>query len=106
MERNAESCPYCGQVNLSGEDPRMLCGCFKAVKYRRICGALWKQSEDAAPMREIDERVMDVLKEAADLICLDLVDGLTVSLSDGTKVQIGGKVSRSARLKVEEKVTG
>lgn len=47
------SCPYCGQVNLSGEDARGLCGCFKAVKYRKIRRALDEVGLEAAPMPEV-----------------------------------------------------
>ena len=99
-----EACPYCGQANLSGEDARKWCGCVRAKKYRKILSALYNQSEDAEPMPEISAEVMAELQEFAHLICMRLADGVTAKLSDGTTVSIGAKVSRTVRLKVEEKV--
>lgn len=104
METVSKICPYCGQVNLSGEDPRLLCGCMKARKYRKILAALNKQSEEAEPMKEIDGEVMESLRVLAHWVCAMKIDSASVRLSDGTTVTIAGKVSRSARLKVEEKV--
>ena len=104
MGQQMETCPYCGQVNLSGGDPRMLCGCHAARKYRKILTALDKQSTQALPMLEIDEGVMMVLTDLAHYICALKVDSATLKLSDGTAVTIAGKVSRTKRLKVEEKV--
>lgn len=99
------SCPYCGQSVMGEEkDPRMVCGCHAARKYRKILDALDKQSGLADPMKPINEDVMHRLRQFADLICDHLVDGITAKLADGTTVVIGAKVSRSARLKVEEKV--
>ena len=86
------------------ENPRMTCGCPKARKYRKILAALDSQSEDAAPMPVIDPVILEDLRIFADLICRGMVDGVTVKLGDGTTVAMGGKVSRTARLKLEEKV--
>jgi hypothetical protein len=97
-------CPYCNQRSMKDGDARLSCGCFQAVRYRKILGALDKQSEEAAPMREIDEGVMAVLRECAHQVCALKIDKITANLRDGTTVSIGGKVSRSARLKMEEKV--
>lgn len=97
------SCPYCGQVMLN-ENPRMSCGCHAARKYRKILTALDKQSGLAETMKPIDDDILIVLRQCADLICDNLIDGITAKLADGTTVVIGAKVSRTARLKVEEKV--
>lgn len=96
-------CPYCGQISID-DDPRMSCQCRAARKYRKIITALEKQSGFADPMRPIEDDVLWVLRQGADLICAGLVTGITAKLADGTTVVIGAKVSRSARLKVEEKV--
>lgn len=102
--KESNVCPYCEQAVMDEGDPRLSCGCHKARKYRKILVALEKQSTNAAPMKEIDEDVMNGLRIFADLICLWKVDGITAKLADGTTVTIGAKVSRSKRLKVEEKV--
>ena len=98
------SCPYCGQVNLSGEDPRMLCGCVQAREYRRIWTALNEASIGKSPMREIDEDIMQVLYDTAHQIAAHNVVSAVMKLGDGTTVSIGGKVSRKAQVKVEKKV--
>lgn len=99
-----DACPFCGQINISGEDARDLCGCIQARKYRRICAALDEASSEAAPMREIDAGVMEMLYEAAHQIAAHNVASAVLKLSDGTTVSIGGKVSRKAQVKVEKKV--
>lgn len=105
MEDFTKECPYCGQsVMGEEEDPRMRCGCESARKYRKIITALKKQSGLMEGMDPIDEDVFDVLRQAADLICGKLLEGITAKLEDGSTVTIGSKVSRSKRLKVEEKV--
>ena len=101
---DGRSCPYCGQELMTDDDPLMSCACKPARKYRKILTALDKQSGLAEPMRPIDDDILDVLRQCADLICDNLIDGITAKLTDGTTVVIGAKVSRSARLKVEEKV--
>lgn len=101
---DGRSCPYCGQALMTDDDQRMSCACKPARKYRKIITALDKQSGLAEPMRPIDDDILDVLRQCADLICDDLVRSITAKLWDGTTVVIGAKVSRSARLKVEEKV--
>lgn len=97
-------CPYCHQQNMKDLDARLSCGCFQAVRFRKIYAALDKQSRQAEPMQEIDGDVMTALMECAHLICALKIDKITANLRDGTTVSIGGKVSRSARLKMEEKV--
>lgn len=104
MEDFTKECPYCGQANLTGEDARRYCGCWQARRYRKIIEALENQSSDAEPMKEIDEGIMAELKMMAHLCCKGRIVSVTVSLSDGTTVKIAGKVSRTARLKLEEKV--
>lgn len=101
---DGRSCPYCGQEIMTDDDPRMSCGCAAARKYRKIITALDKQSGLAEPMRPIDDNILDVLRQCADLICDHMISSITAKLWDGTTVVIGAKVSRSARLKVEEKV--
>ncbi len=98
------ACPYCGQEAMGEGDPRMSCRCMDARKYRKILGALDKSSARAAPMIPIDEDALNLMKDFAHLICDGAVDSVTVKLADRTTVVIGTKVSRSARLKVEEKV--
>lgn len=100
----SRSCPYCGQQLITDDDPRLVCACKPARKYRKILTALDMQSSFAEPMRPIDDNVLNVLHQCADLICDHLVDGITAKLADGTTVVIGAKVLRSVRLKVEEKV--
>ena len=102
-ELNKE-CPYCHQVNLTGEDARLYCGCYGARKYRKITAALDAVSTDAEPLREIDAGIMAGLYAFAHMISLGKATGITVNLMDGSKVTIGTKVSRSKRIKVEEKV--
>lgn len=104
-----EACPYCGQTTINdtkglNTDARLLCGCSRAKKYREIRGSLANVSTNAAPMQEIAEEAMDWLCEAAHLMCMYKIERAAVDLGDGTKVVISGKVSRSVRLKVEEKV--
>ena len=106
MEGFEKTCPYCGQEFMADGDPRMVCRCMDARKYRKILEALKKSSEEAAPMYEIAEDVMSLMKECAHLICDGAVDSVTVKLADRTTVVIGAKVTRTARLKVEEKVDG
>ncbi len=101
---DGRSCPYCGQEFLTDDDPRMICECKPARKYRKILAALDKQSGRAEPMRPIDDGILDVLRQCADLIGGHMISSITAKLWDGTTVVIGAKVSRSARLKVEEKV--
>lgn len=84
----------------------MCCGCYPARKYRKITAALKKQSGLMEAMDPIDEDVFDVLRQAADLVCGELLEGITAKLADGSTVTIGAKVSRTKRLKVEEKVDG
>lgn len=104
MEDYTKACPYCGQVNLSGEDARGLCGCFKTVKYRKIRHALDEVGFDAGPMPDIDEDVMQVLGAMAHLIVMGRISSAAVKLGDGTAVSVGGKVCRKATLKKERKV--
>lgn len=104
MEDYTKACPYCGQVNLSGEDARGLCGCFKAVKYRKIRRALDEIGLEAAPMPGIDEDVMQVLGAMAHLIVMGRISSAAVKLGDGTAVGVGGKVFRKVTLKKERKV--
>lgn len=104
MANFEESCPYCGQEAMGEGDPRLSCGCYSARKYRKMIAALEDQSENAAPMKPIADPVMVVLREMAHLCCMRKIDGAAVSVVDGTAVKIGGKVSRTVRLKFEEKV--
>lgn len=104
MEKIENACPYCGQEVMGEGDARQNCGCHAARKYRKMVAALEDQSENAHPMRPIADPVMVVLRELADLCCARKIDGAAVSVGDGTAVKIGGKVSRTVRLKVEEKV--
>lgn len=68
MSKASGVCPYCGQSVMGDGDARESCACHKARKYRKILAALDKQSSEAAPMKEIDEAVMDGLKLFAHLI--------------------------------------
>lgn len=104
MEDNTKACPYCGQVNLSGEDARTLCGCFKAKKFRKICISLADISLNAPLMQEIPEDVMTVLSGIAHLIVMGRISSAAVKLGDGTTVAVGGKVLRKATVKMERKV--
>lgn len=104
MEKIENACPYCGQEVMGEGDARQNCGYHAARKYRKMVAALEDQSENAHPMRPIADPVMVVLRELADLCCAHKIDGAAVSVVDGTAVKIGGKVSRTVRLKVEEKV--
>lgn len=104
MEIIENACPYCGQEVMGEGDARKNCGCHAARKYRKMVAALEDQSENAHPMRPIADPVMVVLRELADLCCAHKIDGAAGSVVDGTAVKIGGKVSRTVRLKVEEKV--
>lgn len=104
MGKIENACPYCGQGVLGEGDARKNCGCHAARKYRKMVEALEDQSENADPMRPIADPVMVVLRELAHLCCMRKIDGAAVSVGDGTAVKIGGKVSRTVRLKVEKKV--
>ena len=104
MEKIENACPYCGQEVMGEGDARKHCGCHAARKYRKMVEALEDQSENADPMRPIADPVMVVLHELAHLCCMRKIVGAVVSVGDGTTVKIGGKVSRTVRWKVEEKV--
>lgn len=106
MEGFEKTCPYCGQEVMDDGDPRCSCGCYRARKFRAILNALGEQSGNAAPMREINEDVMEGLQLFAHLICAHKVVGIAATLADGTTVKIGEKVSRTKRIKYEKKVEG
>lgn len=104
MEKFERMCPYCGQEVMEEGDARMICRCMDARKYRKILDTLDRQSKAVGPMPPVDEDALDAMKAFEHLICDGAVDSVTVKLADRTTVVIGAKVSRSARLKVEEKV--
>lgn len=106
MEGFEKTCPYCGQEVMDEGDARKNCGCHAARKYRKMVAALEDQSENAHPMRPIEDPVMVVLRELAHLCCAHKIDGAAVSVVDGTAVKIGGKVSRTVQIKYEKKVGG
>ena len=100
-------CPFCGQAVMAASgayDARQLCGCYYANRYRRTVDALDRVSTDAEPMKEIDMEVLDMLRDCAYLIGALKLAKVDAYLSDGSKVQIAAKVSRTTRIKHEEKV--
>lgn len=102
-EMNKE-CPYCGQVNISGEDPRTLCGCFSAVKYRKIRSALEAVGGEESPIGVIGKGLMNTMAEIAHQICALQVDSAVLKLTDGTTVRIGANVVRTEKIELKEKI--
>ena len=104
MDVVSKTCPYCGQVNLSGEDPRLLCGCFGGVKYRKILSALDAVCGKDSPISEIQPALMETMGEIAHQIAAGQVLSASLKLWDGTAVLIGAKVKRTEKIELEEKV--
>ena len=104
METVSKTCPYCGQVYLSGEDPRLLCGCHDAVKFRRIVSAL--KGTWAADTQDEDEdsELLACFALIAHNICLKKIDSATLKLADGAVLKIGRKVSWVQKIEREAKV--
>lgn len=102
-EMNKE-CPYCGQVNISGEDPRMLCGCILAAKYRKIRSALEAVGGEKSPIGVIDKDLMNTMAEIAHQICVLQVESAVLKLTDGTTVKIGANVVRTEKIELKEKI--
>ena len=98
------SCPYCGQVNLSGEDPRLLCGCHDAVKFRRTVSALRETWAADTPDEDEDTELLACFSLIAHNICLKKIDSAALKLSDGAVLKIGKKVSWVQKIEREEKV--
>ena len=97
-----EACPYCGQANLTGEDARLWCGCFQAVKYRKILKALIAVGMEETPFEKIDEELMVAMTAITHQICKNRIESVNLKLSDGTTVKIGTNVVRTN--KIEQKV--
>ena len=104
MEDYTKACPYCGQVNLSGEDARELCGCFGGVKYRKILSALEAVGGKNSPISEIQPALMETMGEIAHQIAAGQVLSASLKLVDGTSVLIGAKVRRTEKIELEEKI--
>ena len=102
METVSKTCPYCGQVNLSGEDPRLLCGCHDAVKFRRIVLAL--KGTWAADTQDEDTELLACFSLIAHNICLKKIDSAALKLADGAVLKIGKKVSWVQKIEREAKV--
>lgn len=104
MDDFTKTCPYCGQVNLSGEDPRLLCGCHDAVKFRRIVSAL--KGTWAADTQDEDEdtELLTCFALIAHNICLKKIDSAALKLADGAVLKIGRKVSWVQKIEREAKV--
>ncbi len=98
------SCPYCGQVNLSGEDPRLLCGCRDAVKFRRIVSALRGVWSADGPEEDEDTELLSCFALIAHNICRKKIDSAALKLADGAVLKIGKKVSWVQKIEREEKV--
>lgn len=104
MQDYTKACPYCGQVNLSGEDARTLCGCFGGVKYRKILSALEAVGGKDSPISEIQPALMETMGEIAHQIAAGQVLAAALKLVDGTEVRIGAKVKRTEKVELEEKI--
>lgn len=104
MDDFTKTCPYCGQVNLSGEDPRLLCGCHDTVKFRRIVSAL--KGTWAADTQDEDEdtELLACFALIAHNICLKKIDSAALKLADGAVLKIGRKVSWVQKIEREAKV--
>ena len=104
MDAVSKTCPYCGQVNLSGEDPRLLCGCHDAVKFRRIVSALRGVWAEDVPDEDEDTELLACFSLIAHNICLKKIDSAALKLADGAVLKIGKKVSWVQKIEREEKV--
>ena len=104
METVSKTCPYCGQVNLSGEDPRLLCGCHDAVKFRRIVSALRGVWSADGPEEDEDTELLSCFALIAHNICLKKIDSAALKLADGAVLKIGRKVSWVQKIEREAKV--
>ena len=99
-----KACPYCGQVNLTGVDSRLLCGCLLAAKFRRLRNALEEVGGEDSPISQINFEVMDALTEIAHQICMQQIESAPFKLSDGTTVKIGSKVVRTHKVELKEEI--
>lgn len=104
MANFEETCPYCGQVNLSGEDPRLLCGCHDAVKFRRIVSALRGVWSADGQEEDEDTELLSCFALIAHNICLKKIDSAALKLADGAVLKIGKKVSWVQKIEREAKV--
>ena len=104
MTRFTDACHYCGQVNISGEDARTLCGCFGGVKFRKIVSALEAVGGKDSPISEIQPALMETMGEIAHQIAAGQVLSASLKLVDGTSVLIGAKVRRTEKIEIEEKI--
>ena len=104
MEDYTKACPYCGQVNIYGEDARRRCGCFSAAKYRRILDALEAVGGKESPISEIPEQTMRAMGEIAHQIAAGMISSAALRLGDGTEVRIGEKGRRTEKIQLEEKI--
>lgn len=89
---------------MSGEDPRLLCGCHDAVKFRRIVSAL--KGTWAADTQDEDEgmELLTCFALIAHNICLKKIDSAALKLADGAVLKIGKKVSWVQKIEREAKV--
>ena len=99
------TCPYCGQTLIDDKsDARDLCGCMAAKKWRNMREAIAEISAEGVAMDPIDEDTGDMLYNMAHLIAGGQVDSATLSLEDGSKITLGMKVARTAKIKREKAV--
>lgn len=104
MDKRDEACPYCGQEVMGEGDPRLLCGCHGAVKFRRIVSAL--KGTWAADTQDEDEdtELLACFTLIAHNICLKKIDSAALKLADGAVLKIGRKVSWVQKIEREAKV--
>lgn len=109
MSEEYRGCPFCGQAVMGEGDPAELCTCRGAMKYRKIvkaindyCGP--KCARQSKEFTACTEEQIAGLRGLASFVCAEVFDSAAVVLTDGSKVRIGGKVSRSVNVKRESKV--
>jgi hypothetical protein len=108
-EEGGQVCPFCGQVVMTGDDPREYCDCDPAIRFRAItdavedfCGPECKR--ECEEFDVMDREVIGALTSLADSIARRLFFGAKVVLPDGSSLSIGAKVSRSLSVKAEKVV--
>lgn len=100
-----DTCPYCRQTLIDYKsDARDLCGCMAAKKWRNMQEAIAEIREEGVAMDPLDEDTVDMLCNMAHLIAGGQVDSATLSLEDGSKITLGMKVARTAKIKREKAV--
>lgn len=105
-------CRFCGQlVQLDGdceltekqaeEEAAMRCKCAEAAEYQKMRKRKEKAlknisllfGEDAGPEKRIDENIVDILKTAAEEICSENIEKISLNMWGGVKAS----VSRNAK---------